>query len=206
MIGWDRVPHTHGTFYALFQPSVHSLSWTRHYVGCIITILHWATAFSHPPFRDDDELTVFSALSEKSLDDTLIDHDLTTWTDNANDSVPEVYSVFWDNFVYCYCEGASHFTFSVSAALSQDDFVATGRILTHQFIQTGTLPLQISEAIIWQAVVGQVSEECLIQLFLLLHEKERGILQKALLGVQPLPTEDVIEILCDYGITSVPNT
>ena len=56
-------------------------------------------------------------------------------------------------------------------------------------------------------MVGQVSEECLVQSFLkLLHEKERGILQKALLGVQPLPTEDVIEILCDYGIPSVPNT
>ena len=136
----------------------------------------------------------------------MIDHDLTTQRDNANDSVPEVYSVFWDNFVYCYFEGASLFTFSVSAALSQDDFVATVRILTHQFIQTGTLPLQIWEAIIWQAVVGQVSEECLIQSFLLLHEKERGILQKALLGVQPLQTEDVIEILCDYGIKSVPNT
>ena len=259
--------------------------------------------FPIPLCRDDDELSVFSALSENSLDDTLIDHDLSTGTDNANEGVPkdsnkaleevqshppaqlleddpevsssqeenikklvyldvkrqkvkeqlgnatvtikiinrhncvkdmlalfkeqgiancnlcfvfegenasgqgvvgEVYSVFWDNFVYSYCEGASHFTFSVSAALSQDDFVATGRILTHQFIQTGTLPLQISEAIIQQAVVGQVPEECLIQLFLkLLHEKEK---KKALLGVQPLPTEDVIEILCDYGITAVPNT
>jgi len=56
-------------------------------------------------------------------------------------------------------------------------------------------------------VVGQVSEECLIQSFLkLLHEKQRGILQKALLAVQPLLTEDVIEILCDYGITAFPNT
>ena len=120
--------------------------------------------------------------------------------------IRQVYSVFWDIFVYSYSEGASHFTFSVSAALSQDDFVATGRILTHQFIQTGTLPLQISVAIIRQAVVGQVSE-CLIQSLLkLLHKKERGILQKALLGVQPLPTEDVIKILCDYGITAVPNT
>lgn len=56
-------------------------------------------------------------------------------------------------------------------------------------------------------MVGQVSEECLIQSFLkLLHEKEWGIPQKALLGVQPLPTEDVIEILYDDGITAVPNT
>ena len=84
----------------------------------------------------------------------------------------EVYSVFWDNFVSSYCERSSHFTFSISAAMSQDDFAAIGRILTDQFIQTGTLPLQISEAIIQQAVIGQVSEECLIQSFLmLLNEK-----------------------------------
>ena len=34
-------------------------------------------------------LSVFSALSENSLDDTFIDHDLTTGTDNANDNVPK---------------------------------------------------------------------------------------------------------------------
>ena len=30
--------------------------------------------------------------------------------------------------------------------------------------------------------------------------------EQALLRVQPLPTEEVIEIFCDYGITAVPNT
>ena len=118
----------------------------------------------------------------------------------------EVYSVFWDSFISSYCEGCSHFTFSVSAALSQDDFIAIGRLLTHQFIQTGTIPLQISEAILQQAVVGKVSEECLIRSFLkLLHEKEREILQQAMLGKKPFPTEDVIEILSDYGVTTVPS-
>ena len=58
----------------------------------------------------------------------------------------EAYSVFWDNFVSSNCEGASSFTFSASVALSQDDFVVIGRILTHQFILTGKLPPQISEA------------------------------------------------------------
>ena len=119
----------------------------------------------------------------------------------------EVYSVFWDSFVSSYCEGSSHFTFSVTAAMSQDDFVAVGLILTHQFIETGTLPLQIAEAIIQQAVTGWVSEECLVQsLLMLLHEKEREILQQALLGVKPFPTEDVIDILADYGITAIPCT
>ena len=41
---------------------------------------------------------------------------------------------------------------------------------------------------------------------MLLHEKEREILQQALLGVKPFPTEDVIDILADYGITAIPCT
>ena len=119
----------------------------------------------------------------------------------------EVYSVFWDNFVANYCEGSSHFTFSVSAATSQEDFAAIGRIRTHQFIQTGTIPLQISEAIMQQAVVGKVSEKCLTESFLmLLHEKEREILYQAINGVKPFPTEDAVEILSDYGVTNIPNT
>ncbi|KAJ7377204.1 hypothetical protein OS493_030404 [Desmophyllum pertusum] len=118
----------------------------------------------------------------------------------------EKYTVFWDNFVSSYCEGCSHFTFSVSAALSQDDFVAIGRLLSHQYIQTGTLPLQISEAIMQQAVVGKVSEDCLINSFLmLLHEKEREILQHAIHGNQPFPVSDVLDILSDYGVTSIPS-
>ena len=43
--------------------------------------------FPIPLCRDDDELSVFSALSENSLGDTLIDLDLSTGTDNANDGV-----------------------------------------------------------------------------------------------------------------------
>lgn len=104
------------------------------------------------------------------------------------------------NFISVY------FTFSISAVLSQDDFVAIGRLLTHQFIQTGTIPLQKWEAIIQQAIVGKVSDECLIQSFLkLLYEKEREILQQAMLGKKPFPMEDVVEILSDYGVTSVPS-
>lgn len=117
-----------------------------------------------------------------------------------------VYSVFWDRSVSSYCKGSSHFTFPVTAAKSQDDFVAIGRILTHQFIETGTLLLQILKAIIQQAVTGRVSEECLVQSLMLLYEKEREILQQALLGVKPFPTENVIDIPVDYGATTIPST
>ena len=64
----------------------------------------------------------------------------------------------------------------------------------HQLIQTGTIPLQLAEALMQQAVVGKVSHDCLVQsFFMLLHEKERDIIQQAFLGTDPFPTEDLID-------------
>ena len=161
-------------------------------------------------FKEINRHNCFKELLTLYQEETIVNHELMLSMKDeeaAGDGVRrEVYSVFWDSFISSYCEGCSHFTFSVSAALSQDDFVAIGRLLTHQFIQTGTIPLQISEAIVQQAVVGKVSEDCLIQSFLkLLHEKEREILQQAMLGKKPFPMEDVAEILSDYGVTFVPS-
>ncbi len=84
----------------------------------------------------------------------------------------EIYAVFWENFLTHYCEGVDQFAFIVLPALTLEDNVALGWLLTHQFLQTGTIPLQLSEAILQQAVVGSVSKKCLVQSFLmLLHEK-----------------------------------
>lgn len=41
---------------------------------------------------------------------------------------------------------------------------------------------------------------------MLLYEKEREILQQALLGVKPFPTENVIDILVDFGVKTIPST
>ena len=57
-----------------------------------------------------------------------------------------------------------------------------------------------------QAVVGKVSHDCLVQsFFMLLHEKERDIIQKAFLGTDPFPTEDLIDIFCEYGTSALPS-
>lgn len=40
---------------------------------------------------------------------------------------------------------------------------------------------------------------------MLLHEKEREILQHAIHGNQPFPVSDVLDILSDYGVTSIPS-
>ena len=68
----------------------------------------------------------------------------------------------------------------LSAAFSPDDYVVLGRIITHQFLLTDTFSVQLSEAAVQQAVVGTVTEECLISSFLmLLPEKERNVVQCA---------------------------
>ena len=86
-----------------------------------------------------------------------------------------------------------------------DNFVCLGRLYTHQFIQTGTIPLQISEATIQYAVTGQVSEECLLESFkMLLHVKERDVIDQALIGRQPFQKLELIDILSDYSVTTIP--
>ncbi len=49
----------------------------------------------------------------------------------------EIYAVFWENFLTHYCEGVDQLAFIVSPALTLEDYVALGRLLTHQFLQTG---------------------------------------------------------------------
>ena len=122
--------------------------------------------------------------------------------DAAGDGVTrEVYSVFWNSFLTTFCEGSSQYIFFVSASLSSDDYVVLGRIITHQFLLTDTFPVQLSEAAVQQAVVGRVTEECLISSFLmLLPEKERNVVQCALSPEEPFPISELIEILSDYGV------
>lgn len=102
--------------------------------------------------------------------------------------------------------GVEQFVFVLSPCFSLEEYAVLGRILTHQFIQTATMPLQLSEAIIHQAVVGSATEECLVQSFLLLlHAKEKDIIEKALTGIPPFPTDELLDIFCEYGRVAFPN-
>jgi len=150
----------------------------------------------------EDMLKVYSSEDVKKSRLSLIFKDEGGYGDGV---LREVYSTFWDSFASSYCEGSSNFAFSVSAAITPDNYVGMGRMLTHQFIQTGTFPLQISEASIQQAVFGIVSDECLIDSFLMiLQEKEREVIKKSMTGAKPFPTDEVIDILSEYNITTYP--
>ena len=90
-------------------------------------------------------------------------------------------------------------------SLTDEDYLALGRIITHQFVLTGTFPVQVAEAQIIQTLFGQVSEECLVSSFLqLLPERERQILCKAQEKDGPFPTDAIVDILSEYNATSLP--
>ena len=112
---------------------------------------------------------------------------------------------FWDCFLARFCEGNTQFVFVPRPSLTDEDYVAVGRIITHQFVLTGTFPVQVAEAQIVQAMFGQVSEDCLVSSFLqLLPERERQILCEAQEKDGPFPTDAIVDILSEYNVTSIP--
>ena len=117
----------------------------------------------------------------------------------------EVFSTFWDSFLARFCEGNRQFVFVPRPSLTDEDYVAVGRIITHQFVLTGTFPVQVAEAQIIQTMFGQVSEDCLVSSFLqLLPERERQILCKAQEKDGLFPTDAIVDILSEYNVTSIP--
>ena len=66
----------------------------------------------------------------------------------------EVFSSFWDSFLARLCEGDKQFVFTPRPSLTDEDYVAVRRIITHQFVLTGTFPVQVAKAQIIQAMFG----------------------------------------------------
>ena len=64
----------------------------------------------------------------------------------------EVYSVFWDSFVARFCEGSRQFAVIPNPSLSDENYEALGRIITHQLVLTGTFPIQLAEVQVLHAL------------------------------------------------------
>ena len=72
---------------------------------------------------------------------------------------------------------------SFLTSLSDENYEALGRIITHQLVLTGTFPIQLAEVQVLHALFGQVSDDRLVNSFLqILPERERQILSKAMDG------------------------
>lgn len=124
---------------------------------------------------------------------------------NGDGSQREVYSLFWDS-ILSDSEGYSEFAVPASTVYSQEDYVAIGMIITHQFVQTGTFPVRLAEASIQQLLFNKVSDSCLINSFLrMLQPKESECLGHALAG-GTFDIDKVMGILQDYNPRALPTT
>lgn len=56
----------------------------------------------------------------------------------------EVFSTFWDSFLARFCEVNKQYCFVPRPSLTDEDYLALGRIITHQFVLTGTFPVQVA--------------------------------------------------------------
>ena len=124
----------------------------------------------------------------------------------GNGVLREVYSLFWDKFL-SQSDGDTEHTIPILPDLSQEDYVSIGRILTHQFILCGVFPVKLSQTSMQYTILGTATDQCKIESFLgLLPPRERNCLSRALAGVGPFPTEEIIDLLDDYNVRQLPTT
>ena len=117
----------------------------------------------------------------------------------------EIYSIFWQNFVSDNCFGSSQFAVRIVPQMP-DKYVALGRIITHQFLQYGTFPVQLARASVHHMLFGKVSKDCLLDSFLqLLPPKQRDVFAGALQGQRPFPLDEVIDVLDDHNVQTLPS-
>ena len=110
----------------------------------------------------------------------------------------EVYSSFWDTFL-SQSDGDSEHTLPLLPDLSQEDYVSIGRILTHQFILCGVFPVILSQASMQHAILGNATDQCIVESFLaLLPPNKKDCLSRALDCVE------IIDLLDDYNLCQLP--
>ena len=122
----------------------------------------------------------------------------------TEDGVLRVYSSFWDTF-FSESDGDSEHTLPILPNLSQEDYVSIGRILTHQFLLCGVFPVKLSQASLQHAVLGTVTDQCIVESFLvLLPPNEKDCFRRALDCAGPFPREEIIDLLDDYNLRQLP--
>ena len=76
----------------------------------------------------------------------------------------EVYSLFWDDFIRRNCDGSGQFVLKILPQMS-DKYETIGRIITNQFVQCVSFPVNLARASVRHMLFGKVEEDCLIESF-----------------------------------------
>ena len=116
----------------------------------------------------------------------------------------ELFVMFWEEFLSKNGEGAEQYTLALQSLYSDSVYEALGRIIEHQFLMCGTLPLQIVEALLHQLVASQVDQNCSVRSLLsTMTTTERQVINGAIHG-RNFDTSRILEILAEYGVQTFP--
>ncbi len=58
--------------------------------------------------------------------------------------IREMFSLFWETFLANNGEGLNHYTFILQPGTLLEEYVILGRIISHQFLLCGTIPVQVT--------------------------------------------------------------
>ena len=89
-----------------------------------------------------------------------------------------------------------------------DKYETVERIITHQFIQRASFPVQLASASEHQMLFGTVEEDCLLNSFIHLLQftwDKKKFFAGALQGKQPSPQDAIICVLDDYNAQKIPS-
>jgi hypothetical protein len=116
----------------------------------------------------------------------------------------ELFAMFWEQFLPENGDGAEHYTLALQSSYSDSVYEALGRLIEHQFLMCGTLPLKLVEALLHQLVAGRVDENCLERSLLsMMTTSERRVINDANYG-RNFDTARILEILAEYGVQTFP--
>lgn len=119
----------------------------------------------------------------------------------------EAFFLFWEKLLANNTIEETEYTIPMGPHLTCEDYVSIERIITHQFVQCSIFPARFTQASIQQAVIGEISSECLVSSFLqLLPPRERDIIRKGMNDVKVFPQGDIIAILEYFNINKAPTT
>ena len=105
-----------------------------------------------------------------------------------------------------YGEGSTKFVIPGHCDLTEEKLKSIGRLITHQFLLTGTFPVILAKAFVVRLITGETEESLLIDSFLktLTHSEESCICQ-ALLPNTKFDADGLLDILSEFNITTLPH-
>ena len=111
----------------------------------------------------------------------------------------EVFLTFWDSFSAQFCDGNKQFAFVPHPSLTDEDYAAVRKIMSHQFLPTGAFPVQVAAGTDNSDIVWSSQRKASSHLM-----PERECQREGREEDSPFPSGDIVVILSEYNVMTFP--